>query len=412
VTLYQPPVHSPVTMSAIGGSLLAAVVGSGDRIGDDLRTTLCARFNSEAANLYRSGTQALEAAMRLATAAHREAVGTDPLVALPAYTCFDVATSAAGAGVDVTFYDIDPETLSPDLSSVREALEAGAGILVVTLLYGQPVDWDGLTSLAEEHGCVLIEDAAQAAGARWKGRSLGSLGDLSIFSFGRGKGWGGGGGGALLARGSLAVRLSDAGDWAPGAISGAGVISAGKSLAQYMLGRPGLYGIPARIPMLGLGETVYREPTPLGTMERYQVALTMRTARAAEAEVSLRKKRAGWFRSRFGDRSIRGVTLVRTVDGGEPGFLRMPALLEGGFRGLIRQDSARRAGLAPGYPKPLYDLPQLAERRRGTRLSLPGARQLSRELITLPAHRFVSDAVGDEIMRILGDVHEGTEGAS
>ena len=56
-----------------------------------------------------------------------------------------------------------------------------------------------IAEIAERHGLAVVEDAAQGLGATWRGRPLGSFGDVSVLSFGRGKGWTGGVGGALLA---------------------------------------------------------------------------------------------------------------------------------------------------------------------------------------------------------------------
>ncbi len=108
-------------------------------------------------------------------------------MALPAFTCYDIASAAVGAGVRVALYDVDPDTLGPDPASLERVLAAGAGAVVAGPLYGVPLEWDALRALADRHGALLIEDAAQGHGASWRGRPLGSLGDLSVLSFGRGK---------------------------------------------------------------------------------------------------------------------------------------------------------------------------------------------------------------------------------
>ena len=76
--------------------------------------------------------------------------------------------------------------------SVRRALQQGARVIVVSPLYGLPIEWEELSRLASEFGAEIIEDAAQGHGAAWRGRPLGTLGQISILSFGRGKGWTGG----------------------------------------------------------------------------------------------------------------------------------------------------------------------------------------------------------------------------
>src|SRR3989449_6070319 len=100
-------------------------------------------------------------------------------------------------------------------------------------------------------GAAVIEDAAQGFGASWRGRPLGSLGAVSVLSFGRGKGWTGGRGGALLARGRApptAANGNGAGLWR----EGEGLVLAA---AQGGFARPPPHGPPAPLPWLGLGET-------------------------------------------------------------------------------------------------------------------------------------------------------------
>src|SRR3989442_356539 len=190
----QPPAYSPVSLSALWSATL-----HGLRLAPDTRANLIALLECEYAAdhviLLGSGTQALQIALRLAMSR----VG-DPSVALPAFTCFDVASAAVGASARLRFYDVEPSTLAPDLESLERVLERGTRVVVVTPLYGLPVDWDTIDALAVRHGAIVIEDAAQGHHARWRGRPLGSLGSLSVLSFGRGKGLTGGAGGAPLLR--------------------------------------------------------------------------------------------------------------------------------------------------------------------------------------------------------------------
>src|SRR6266550_976971 len=200
---HQLAAYSPVTAAA---SLRAAAQTL--HLGDDprprLRALLQREYDSRSVVLCGSGTQALTIAIREA----RRRVDPASPVALPAYSCFDVASAAVGADVRVSFYDLDPDTLGPDLSSLERVFRSGAGTAVIAPLYGLPIDWVPLAALAREYGAILIEDAAQGHGARWDGRPLGTLGDISTLSFGRGKGWTGGNGGALLTRNDFAAPTS------------------------------------------------------------------------------------------------------------------------------------------------------------------------------------------------------------
>ena len=124
--------------------------------------------------LTESGTAALTAALVGLQRDHEAQV-----VAIPAYSCYDVATAVEGAGARALLYDIDPRTLGPDLVQVEAALRRGATAVVVAHLYGCPVDLTTVKRLAVAAGAVVIEDAAQAFGSPDIARG----GIASTFSF-------------------------------------------------------------------------------------------------------------------------------------------------------------------------------------------------------------------------------------
>ena len=187
----QPPVHSPIGAPALLSGLRAALTG-GRTARAAVEQFITDTYRAHGVVLTDSGTTALHLALRLAVS---ERPGP---VALPAYCCYDIATAADAAGVEFVLYDIDPATLGPDGTSLYRALEQGARVIVAVHLYGLPVDLSAVAGLAEAAGAIVIEDAAQAVGARLGGRPAGSLGRYAVLSFGRGKGMTGGRGGALL----------------------------------------------------------------------------------------------------------------------------------------------------------------------------------------------------------------------
>lgn len=100
-----------------------------------------------------------------------------------------IATSEAitQAGGVVRFVDIDPRTKTIDPAAVAAAIGPRTVGLLPVHLYGQPADLDPLLELTRRHGLWLVEDAAQAHGARYKGKSVGTFGAMSCFSFYPGK---------------------------------------------------------------------------------------------------------------------------------------------------------------------------------------------------------------------------------
>jgi dTDP-4-amino-4,6-dideoxygalactose transaminase len=94
--------------------------------------------------------------------------------------------------------DIDPETFTMDPARIEAAITPRTRAIMPVHLYGQPADMDPIVEIARRHGLVVIEDAAQAHGAEYKGRRAGSLGDMGCFSFYPGKNLGAYGEGGLV----------------------------------------------------------------------------------------------------------------------------------------------------------------------------------------------------------------------
>src|SRR5438128_10624299 len=104
-----------------------------------------------------------------------------------AFSFFASASAIVRAGARPVLADIDPSTFNLDPEKVAARLRSGGSHKIRALLpvhlYGQCADMDALQELAEESDLVIIEDAAQAIGAKWRGRQAGSLGTAAAFSF-------------------------------------------------------------------------------------------------------------------------------------------------------------------------------------------------------------------------------------
>lgn len=151
-----------------------------------------------------SGTDALVLGLRAA------GIGPGDEVITTAMTF--VATAEAIAACGATPVLVDPE-LSTGLigaAAAEAAITPRSAALLPVHLYGQTVDTDAFRELADRRGLLLIEDAAQAHGARWQGRRAGSLGDLAAFSFFPGKNLGalGDAGAVTTSDGALADRIA------------------------------------------------------------------------------------------------------------------------------------------------------------------------------------------------------------
>jgi perosamine synthetase len=367
----QLTVASPLTAGNILGATLDTIARRGSAA-ERVRNAIAAEFNARDVLLTDSGTSALVLALRMFAKAATP-------VAMPAYACVDLISAARRAGVRVRLFDIDPHTLSPDLDSLQRVVADGVSAIVVAHLYGFPADMPAITKMARDAGVAVIEDAAQQAGATIAGRTAGSFGDVTVLSFGRGKGTTSGRGGALLRSHGDAESLT----FPPsqlGHTSSTGVLAT--TAATWVLGRPSIYGIPASIPSLHLGETVYHEAGEPSGMSRAGVALLDRTFPGMHRAATARQANALILRD-AADQS-RSIDTVRAIESGESGYLRFPVLVRAGA------SDNDTLGIARGYPNPLSGEPQIKPCLVASREPLHGAYELARRLVTLPTHHMVS----------------------
>lgn len=342
-----------------------------------LERLLARHFGVTQIALTDSGTSALTLALQAAI----RATGRTH-VAIPAYCCFDVITAINGAAAGVVLYDIDPQSLNPVWESLEAALATRPAAVVVAHLFGLAVDMPRVLERAESVDSVVIEDTAQGIGASLVGRPLGTFGQLRVLSFGRGKGVTGGRGGALLVAPAWRGLVDE------GAGSGdSGLPELVTLAAQWLLARPSLFRIPANLPGLRLGDTIYRAPSPPRSISRVAAAVVLEMWKQYRTEVELRRRNAERLRKTLSKVGV--VEQVRPVTDSDPSWLRLPVLLPGMLRTDPSLMAARALGVMPGYPRPLDSLEQTPAPVGA--VPLPGAARLAAELWTLPTHSLLTE---------------------
>jgi perosamine synthetase len=110
-------------------------------------------------------------------------IGKGDEVILPAFTMIASINAIEYTGAKAVLVDADRETWNMDVSAIRRKITEKTKAIMPVHIYGHPTDMDPITEIASELGLRIIEDAAEAHGARYKGRTVGSLGDVASFSF-------------------------------------------------------------------------------------------------------------------------------------------------------------------------------------------------------------------------------------
>jgi len=130
---------------------------------------------------YAVGVSSGTGALFLALLAHGIGAG-DEVITTP-FTFFATGESISQVGADPVFVDIDPVTYNIDPALIEAAMTPKTKAIMPVHLYGQPADMTAINAVAQEHGLIVIEDAAQAHGSRYEGKRAGVLGDSACFSF-------------------------------------------------------------------------------------------------------------------------------------------------------------------------------------------------------------------------------------
>jgi len=291
-----------------------------------------------------SGTAALEIALRAL------GVGPGDEVVTTVHTAVPTAEAIMLAGARPVFADVDPESWLIDPDQVERAITPRTRALLPVHLYGMPVALDRLLAIAQRHGLPLVEDCAQSAGARYRGRRVGSFGRVGCHSFFPSKNLGGFGDGGALATDDDAI-------------------------ADYA----------AMVRDHGRREKFLHER--LGANERLdglQAAVLSVKLRYLDQWNARRRAVADWYAQELA--GVRGVRLQRRDPAAEPVW-HLFVIRVDDRDGLAKHLAERGIGTGIHYPlslnlQPVFE-PVCAER------SFPVAESVCREILSLPMDPFL-----------------------
>lgn len=173
---FAKPVIDEATIAAVGDVLRSGWITSGPKV-SLFEQQLSAWFGGRPVRTFNSGTCTMEIALRIAGIGPGDEVITTPI------SWVATANVILEVGATPVFAEIDPITRNLDLGAVGAAITPRTRAIIPVYLSGLPVDMDRLYALAAKHSLRIVEDAAQALGSTWRGKRIGSFGDLVSFSF-------------------------------------------------------------------------------------------------------------------------------------------------------------------------------------------------------------------------------------
>ena len=307
-----------------------------------------------------NGTDALELTLTAL------GVGPGDEVVVPANTFIATAAAVVRAGAIPRFADVSDDTLLMTPGTLSEAITPRTRAVVIVHLFGQLPEMDDLLAVADQAGILVVEDAAQAHGAEWRGQRAGSFGDAACFSFYPGKNLGafGDAGAVVMSRPELADHVR-------------ALANHGRSLgaAHYEHDYVGTNSRLDALQAIALSGKLSR--LEAWTQRRIELAARYRKLLSGQAEVKLT-----------------GVSpFARHV------YHLFPVRVAG--RDRVRAELARR-GVQTGvhYPVPCHLQPPL---RQFAHRPLPVAEQAAGELLSLPMFPHMADAQVDVVCEALSE---------
>jgi dTDP-4-amino-4,6-dideoxygalactose transaminase len=293
--------------------------------------------------------------------------------------------------------DVDPTTFDFVHEQLERIVDQDTLCVVPCHLWGLPADIERSRVIAARAGAWVVEDAAQAMGGVSSGRKLGTIGDVGFFSLGRGKNITCGSGGIIM------TNSDPLGDAIGRRYAELPSPSWTQTLAEWLrvvamacLIHPRLYWLPAGLPMLKLGETVFPLEFPIQKLSAMHATLLGQWERHLAQSNLTRSDHGAYFEERLG---------LRRATGGERAspYLRFPVLArDGETRDALVTESRRRGlGVSIMYPKAVHQAEEIRAAYPNLHGSFPLAEAIAARLLALPTHQYVSRADREAIGALL-----------
>ena len=304
-------------------------------------------------------------------------------VVIPAYTCYSMPAAVISAGLRPILCDINPSTFDFDHEQLAATLNDNTLCVVAHHLFGIPSDVERVNRLCHRRGIAVIEDAAQAMGVEAGGRRLGTLGDVGVFSLGRGKNITCGSGGIVITE-SDAIASALRAQWPQ--LESPPTAESLKDFAKLafmaIFIRPRLYWIPNAMPFLKLGQTIFPKTVAVkrlsgmqaGLLHDWQHQLGRSNRRRSETAASVSRRMS-----------------LSPPQGPSHPYLRLPILAATpqGREQLHSCAERRGLGVSVAYPTPINEIPEISHLFAGRRF--PSARTVSERILTIPTHQWISE---------------------
>jgi perosamine synthetase len=311
-------------------------------------------------------------------------------VIIPAYTCFTVPASVVRANLKVRLNDVEISTFGLDYSHLQKQNLHNVLAIVVASLFGLPGEMDRFSEFAHKNGLFLIDDSAQSLGASWRGKKVGTFGDVGFYSLSKGKNITTIQGGIIVTNDhNIASKISLLISTLPPSNKFENFGLFVKSLTYALFLHPHFYRLPAKLPFLRLGISEFNPDFKIESFASWQASLGRQLLDKLGELNQKRRENAKRLIDEL--RVCNGLITPEVSPYGEPVFLRLPILVrdlkvrEMIFRGLLKAG----IGVSKMYPSSLDHIPSLRPHLVGDTNRFPKARFVASHILTLPTHPYL-----------------------
>jgi dTDP-4-amino-4,6-dideoxygalactose transaminase len=384
-----PPAAAPLRLKDIAAGVSVIFEGEAAvrRLEDDLKSFYQVRYCFAVS----SGKAALALILQALHQIHPE----KDEVLIPAYTCYSVPSAIIKAGLKVRLCDMAPGTLDFDFSRIVGELENPRLLCVIpTHLFGMPADVERLNSLISQCDIFVLEDAAQAMGGGWNGKKIGTLGDVGLFSMGRGKAFSTVEGGIILTDNDMVGRKLEK---QVATIGRYGVMDTLRlflnAVALSILIHPRIYWLPKLLPFLRLGETHFNPSFSIRRLSPFQAGM----AKNWEATINKLKATRSVNANKI---ASYGMMPAGALEGTMPDLIRYPVLAtdKETKKTILRKSERMGLGISDGYPDSIDGIYELQGLLGGN--AFPVAKDIAERIVTLPVHPYVGEVDVKNIMQL------------
>jgi len=370
-----------------------------DKPVERFRNEICQYFETKHSFLLSSGKAALSVVLHTLSR-----ISDRREVVIPAFSSFCLASAVAKAKLKIVLCDVTHETFDFNLDELERITTERTLCVIPVHLFGLSADVNKIQAIANEKGAYVIEDAAQVAGGRLHDKKLGTIGQVGIFSLGRGKNITTVDGGIIVTQSdSLAAEILKSVESLGSKETRIGnpISPVLKALVLSVFLSPRLYWFPERLPFLKLGASEFSTDFTIGSFSKVQSIMGLLALRRLDRYNGIRRANACYLMEHL--KGMSGIQIPRPIPESYPVYLRFPVMVgDPAVREAVYQAGVRQGlGVSKTYPSALNAVEELKPYAVNAHLSYPIAEATADRILTLPTHPYVTHEDLDRMVQVL-----------